>query len=115
MNNTLAPLTETQTRNIVRNVCAACQKITKLNKTGYQFLSLASGFIAHYSLYGFIDHYGDAGPGTLAQAILRNQSRNQWQNFRPGERNYEYYMSKKTTYNQICDRLKLLDELRTLA
>ena len=30
---------------------------------------------------------------------------NQWNNFRHGEENYEYYMSRKEVYNSICDNL----------
>lgn len=33
--------------------------ITKLNKPTYQFISLLSGFIAHYDLYGFQNYYED--------------------------------------------------------
>ena len=53
----LAPLTERQKVLIVSNVVKACKDITLLNKTGYNFLYLASGFIAHYNLHGFIDFW----------------------------------------------------------
>lgn len=33
--------------------------ITLLNKPTYQYLNLLSGFIAHYNLYGFQNHYTD--------------------------------------------------------
>lgn len=33
--------------------------ITKLNKPTYKFISLMSGFIAHYDLYGFQSYYED--------------------------------------------------------
>jgi len=33
--------------------------IEKLNNTGYHFLYLMSGFIAHYNLSGFQGHYAD--------------------------------------------------------
>ena len=31
----------------------------------------------------------------------RNASANQWKNFTPSDRDYEYYMSKKEIYNRI--------------
>ncbi len=98
----IEPLTESQKSNIVRNVVAAVENITKLNGTGYKFLMLASGFIAHYSRSGFIAHYSD---GSLREAILRNASSNRWDNFRPGEQNYEYYMSKRDVYNRILQAI----------
>ncbi|GAI91304.1 unnamed protein product, partial [marine sediment metagenome] len=33
--------------------------IGKLTKATYQFITLHMGFIAHYSLYGFMDRYAD--------------------------------------------------------
>jgi hypothetical protein len=98
----LTPLTERQKSMIVNNVINACRDITKLNKTGYKFLHLANGFIAHYDLYGFISYYEDHD---LVQDILDNQRSNQWTNFRPGERNYEYQMSKKEVYNRIVTQI----------
>ena len=53
----LTPLSKRQQDLIVSNVVKACKDITLLNKTGYNFLYLASGFIAHYNLHGFIDFY----------------------------------------------------------
>jgi hypothetical protein len=98
----IKPLTERQQALIVANVLKALKDITKLNKTGYHFLYLASGFIAHYNLYGFIDYYKGE---SLRADILRNQSMNQWNNFREGEENYDYYMSKKAVYNAILNKM----------
>jgi len=98
----LKPITDTQKKRIVNNVVKACKNISKLNKTGYGFIYLASGFIAHYDLHGFISVYED---NDLKQDILNNKSSNQWNNFSPGEQNYEYYMSKKEIYNEICDKI----------
>lgn len=95
----LKPLTETQQKNIARNVLAACRDIEKLNKTGYNFLYLASGFIAHYDINGFKAYYSE--PGSLQRDIERNARANQWHNFRPGERDADYYHSKRDTYNRI--------------
>jgi hypothetical protein len=94
----LAPLTERQKTLIVSNIVKACRNIENLNKTGYKFISLASGFIAHYDLYGFIASYTGE---SLKRDIISYAGQNQWKNFRPGEQNYEYYMSKADVYNRI--------------
>jgi len=99
----LTPLTSAQQAAIVKNVVAACKDITKLNKAGYNFLYLASGFIAHYNIHGFIEYYED--PGSLRAEILHWQAANQWSNFRIGEQNAAYYHSKRDVYNQICKAL----------
>ena len=91
-------LTERQKTLIVNNVVKACKDINALNKTGYNFLYLASGFIAHYNLGGFKTHYEDFD---LERDILRNVEANMWRNFRPGDRDYEYYASKAATYRMI--------------
>lgn len=104
MNKEIEPLTDAQIKRIVNNVVAACKDISKLNKTGYGFIYLASGFIAHYDIHGFIHHYHSEGK--LRNAILHFQSRNQWENFRLGEPNYAYYKSKQRCYNLICDQLE---------
>lgn len=99
---TIEPLTERQQTLIVNNVVRACEDIEKLNRTGYRYLYLCSGFIAHYNLYGFRDTYSD---GSLRSDILKHQSSNQWNNFQPGEENYDYYKSRARVYNQIVDKL----------
>ena len=98
----IEPLTDRQKSLIVNNVVKACQDIRKLNKTGYNFLYLASGFIAHYNLHGFIDHYSYRD---LTTDILKNASQNQWNNFREGDQNYSYYKSKQEIYNRIISKL----------
>lgn len=95
----MKPLTDQQQKNIVRNVLAACKNIDKLNGTGYGFLYLASGFIAHYDIHGFKAHYSE--PGSLRRDIEANARANQWNNFRIGERDADYYHSKRDTYNRI--------------
>ena len=95
--------TENQKIRIINNVVRAANgEIDKLSGPAYKFLHLASGFIAHYNRYGFIIHYSY---NSLKRDILNNQRFNQWLNFRPGERDYEYYMSKADIYNRICERL----------
>ena len=98
----LTPLTERQKALIVSNVVKACKNIESLNKTGYKYLYLCSGFIAHYDLYGFISHYSDRN---LKHDIVSFAGQNQWKNFRPGERDYEYYMSKADVYNRILEQI----------
>ena len=94
----LTPLTERQKVLIVSNVVKACKDITQLNKTGYRYLYLCSGFIAHYDLYGFISFYEHI---SLKNDLIGFAGQNQWKNFRHGERDYEYYMSKADVYNRI--------------
>lgn len=98
----LAPLTERQKTLIVNNVVKACKDITQLNKTGYRYLYLCSGFIAHYSLNGFVSFYKQV---SLKNNIISFANNNQWKNFRPGERDYEYYQSKADVYNRILEKL----------
>jgi len=93
---------EKQCTLIVNNIVKACKDISKLNKTGYNFIYLASGFIAHYDLYGFINYYKRA---SLREDILAFQSQNQWKNFHLGEKDYEYQMQKKDIYNRICEQI----------
>jgi hypothetical protein len=98
----LIPLTERQKTLIVSNVVKACKNIDNLNKTGYKFVYLCSGFIAHYDLYGFIASYTGE---TLKRDLINYAGQNQWRNFRPGERDYEYYMSKADVYNRILSEI----------
>jgi len=99
----IAPHTERQKTLIVNNIVRACKNIESLNRTGYKFIYLASGFIAHYDLYGFRHAYSE--PGSLRSDILRNQVANQWRNFHPGDENYEYYSSKADIYNRIVEEI----------
>jgi len=98
----LIPLTERQKTLIVNNVVSAVKDINKLNQTGYKYLNLCSGFIAHYNLHGFISHYQDYD---LKRDILDNVTINKWLNFRPGDTNYEYYRSKADVYAQIVAKI----------
>ena len=91
-------LTERQKTLIVNNVVKAVKNIDNLNKTGYNFLYQASGFIAHYNMYGFIAEYSGR---SLKRDIVSYAGQNQWKNFRPAESYYDYYMSKADVYNRI--------------
>ena len=101
--NTDGKMDEKQKTRVVNNVLAACRDITLLRKSGYDFLYLCNGFIAHYNIHGFIDYYSTC---SLRDDILRNEFSNQYGNFRPGEDMYEYYMSKKDVYRRIVAALK---------
>jgi len=98
----MEPLSERQKTLIVNNVVKACKDISKLNKTGYGFLYLANGFIAHYNLYGFIAEYSDR---SLKNDVLQFKDMNQWRNFIPTDMNYDYVMSKKDVYNRIVEAI----------
>lgn len=102
----LTPLTPRQQTLIVNNIVAACGDIEKMNKTGYRFINQACGFIAHYDLYGFRAAYSE--PGSLARDIRANAYKNEWNNFRPGERDYDYMMAKRDTYRAIMSRLRFV-------
>lgn len=99
----ISSLTERQKTLIVSNVVKACENIKKLNGTGYKFLYLCSGFIAHYNRYGFIQAYNE--PESLKFNLIKNSKQNQWDNFRPGDQDYDYYMSKKDVYNRILAKI----------
>ena len=99
----LKPITSTERKNLARNILSACRNIDKLNGPGYRFISGCSGFIAHYDIHGFKAYYSE--PGALARDIVANGRFNQWGNFRPGERDADYYHSKRDTYNTILGGL----------
>jgi len=94
---------------IVKNVIAACGNIEKLNKRGYNFLYLCSGFIAHYDIEGFKEHYRD---NSLVADIEANYSQNQWRNFREGEKHAAFYHSKRDIYNAILGNLLAVGETK---
>lgn len=92
----------------IKNIIAAVKDIDKLNKRGYNFLYLASGFIAHYNLHGFIDNYRE---NSLRDNILNNQSMNTWNNFSASDKDYEYYHQKGEIYKEICNEIKDLGSI----
>jgi hypothetical protein len=96
-------LTLKQQSLIVKNVIRACEDIDKLNGTGYKYLYLANGFIAHYNLGGFKDYYSSRD---LTADILDHQEDNTWRNFSPDCANYAYYKSKREVYKRICEALR---------
>jgi hypothetical protein len=94
----IEPLTEREQTLTVTNVLRACQDIEALNRRGYNFLYLASGFIAHYDINGFKAYYSSH---SLEADILANARANNWLNFSPEDENYAYYMSKRAVYQRI--------------
>lgn len=103
----LAPLGESEKRNIVNSIVkCVTDGMDNLTNQAYQYIYLASGFIAHYNKDGFISHY--THEGNFKKDILANKSMNQWTNFRPGEKDYEYYKSKADVYNAICDAIEAI-------
>ena len=76
------------------------EDINNLTKSAYNFLSLSSGFIAHYNLYGFRGVYDNVND--LKRELANNYCSNQWNNFTPRDKDYEYMMQKKEIYNRIC-------------
>ena len=108
----LEPLTQRQKALIVSNVLKACQDIEKLNSTGYKYLYLCSDFIAHYNLEGFKAYYREH---SLKRDIELNYRQNQWNNFRAGEKDAEYYHSQRDVYNAILGGLVARDELDAIA
>lgn len=103
----LEAITEKQKTLIVNNIVKACDDIEKLNGTGYKYIYLASGFIAHYNIDGFKSNYSLVDCGySLADAILAHESDNTWNNFREGDKDYLYYKSKADIYQRICNKLR---------
>jgi hypothetical protein len=100
----LEPFSIEEKQKIIRDCVKAVGNIDTITDKAYRFLNLSNGFIAHYDKWGFMDYYQE--PGSLKRDILTHQKHNQWDNFRPGERGYEYYMQKKKIYNTVCDCLK---------
>ena len=96
-------ITEKQKSLIVNNIVRACDDIEKLNGTGYKYIYLANGFIAHYNLHGFKCHYSGHD---LTRDILSNADSNRWSNFREGDRDYAYYKSKADMYSRIVAQLR---------
>jgi hypothetical protein len=94
----IPPIPEKQKTLIIKNLVSACKDINKLNGTGYRFISTASGFIAHYDINGFKAYYDRH---KLQKNIEVNAPYNMFNNFREGDENYAYYMSRKDIYQRV--------------
>jgi hypothetical protein len=100
----IQPHNPEEEQKIVRDCVKAANDITAMTNRAYKFLYLAGGFIAHCNKLGFMEHYEE--PGSLKKEILVYQRENQYNNFRPKDENYDYYMQKKKIYNTVCDCIK---------
>jgi hypothetical protein len=98
----LAPYTKRQESMIVSNVMKAVDNPAKLSKQAYKYLYLCAGFIAHYDHGGFIAYYQR---NSLKADILRFRDSNQWKNFTPHDRDYQYYKSKADIYKRIIQSI----------
>jgi hypothetical protein len=96
-------LTEKQVNSIINSFKKVFEKndVTFLNKPAYNFIMLSSGFIAHYNIFGFCDHYKCVYD--FAAEIHDNRGANMWTNFLSGEKDYEYYRQKALIYGKIAD------------
>ena len=103
----IEPLTQRQQDMIVKNVLKACDDIYALSRTGYRYLYLCSGFIAHYNHHGFMAYYDSHN---LEQNILDNARQNMWLNFHPGDDEYEYYKSKAEVYKRILAGINYVNQ-----
>lgn len=79
----------------------ANDNIGYLTKNAYNFIMLSSGFIAHYNIHGFRSHYENIY--YFASDIVRWKESNRWTNFRPGDKDYEYYKQRAEIYSFIAD------------
>lgn len=97
----MEPLTQTEIKSIVNSVnkVLKTRNIEHLTKAAYKFVMLSPGFIAHYDIHGFKAAYSNVN--NLQADLERNYHAAMWLNFRPGEQNYEYYMSKAEVYKQF--------------
>lgn len=101
----MIPLSQQEQDRIIKNVVGVIKSgdSNKLSRAGYNFLYLASGFIAHYNIDGFRHYYQNTED--LKRDIVANRWANQWDNFKPDEADYAYYMAKRDTYNRILEAI----------
>jgi len=107
----LTMYTENQEKRIINSILKAIEtgNINKLTKKAYTYLYLCSGFIAHYSYYGFIQHYNDVND--LRADILANVNWNLHTCYRPGEKDYEYYKQKADMYRVIAEKVSNIERI----
>lgn len=105
----LTKISEKEVKNIIIGLTkAATRDIKCLTAAAYQFIHVASGFMAHYNILGFVDYYGTAT--NLGDYILQYRTMNQWENFYKDELDYEYMMQQKQIYNAVC---RAIEEFRS--
>ena len=102
----LEPKTKATMVRIVNNVTKVIKtgNIELLSKQAYNYLYLCCGFIAHYNWNGFKAYYADTA--LLKADILANEESNKWRNFRPGDKDYEYYHNKALIYAAIVNAIE---------
>lgn len=102
----LTLLTRSQMIRIANNIAKVIRwrNIEKLSRQSYNYLYLCSGFIAHYDFAGFKAYYADTA--LLKADILQNHESNKWRNFRPGDKDYEYYFNKALLYDGIVNAIE---------
>jgi len=93
--------TEAEVKSILKSIREVFEynNIGYLTRSAYSYLYLCSGFIAHYNREGFQDHYERVE--TLRDDLFNNEPMNQWRNFLPEDKDYEYMAQKRNIYNQI--------------
>jgi hypothetical protein len=94
---------------LIKAIARSIRDTSKMDQDAYRFVSCASGFIAHFNLHGFIYEYQDKN--ALRDAMIRNLKTNQWNNFSPRDRDYDYMMQKKHIYNEALRRVIGTDRL----
>lgn len=104
----IEPITDRQKSMIVSNIVKVFKMndINMMNNQAYDYLNLASGFIAHYNLRGFRDYYGDITK--LKEDIIMNAGSNQFLNFQRSDEHYDYYTSRARVYNAIIEAIHYL-------
>lgn len=100
----LKPLSEVEVSRIVTNALEACKDIHKLSREGYKWISLRAGFIAHFSLEGFMSDYENSQ--NLRENILANEHHNTRFNRSPKDKDYPYYKQVSEMYGRITNELK---------
>lgn len=105
----LTPITQKQASTIANNIAKVIKKqdMDLLSSAAYKYISIQSGFIAHYNLQGFRDYYQN-DVMQFAHDILDNKNISSRTNYRQDHKDYEYYKSKADTYLLICQQIESL-------
>jgi len=103
-------LTSNQAKRIIKSVvkCITSGDMRHLTKAAYNYINLCAGFIAHYDRGGFQAYYSE---NSLKADLVRQQAMNQWENFSPKDKDYDYYMQKKRIYNDIIAQIGVEEQL----
>lgn len=107
----LKPITQKAATLIAKNIAKVIKKndMSLLTKGSYNYISICSGFIAHYNLQGFKDYYThETSVLDFYNDIMDNKSISGRTNYQVNDKNYDYYKSKADTYLLICQELENL-------